>query len=128
MASEAVATGPEAGEVELERCPLCGGEGRVLNDGDPNWPWVVVWNHNYQCPTNGYGYATEEEAIAAWNTRLSARTPSGGAGEMVAALEGFGDDYLTSEKHHPGYVLIPTEQFDRIRATLSALRQSGEEG
>lgn len=35
---------------------------------------------------------------------------------LRAALNGFGDDYMTSEHHHPGWVLIPTEQFERIRA------------
>jgi hypothetical protein len=35
-----------------------------------------------------------------------------------AALAGFGDDYMTSEAHHPGYVLIPTDQFKRVRAAL----------
>lgn len=35
---------------------------------------------------------------------------------LSCALAGFGSDYMTSERHHPGYVLIPTEQFDRILA------------
>ncbi|ARS27646.1 hypothetical protein [Sphingomonas sp. KC8] len=34
------------------------------------------------------------------------------------ALEGFADDYITSENHHPGYVLIPTAKFERICAAL----------
>ena len=47
---------------------------------------------------------------------------------LVEALRDFGTDYMTSEAHHPGYVLIPTEQFDRIRAALSAPALDGEKG
>lgn len=35
------------------------------------------------------------------------------------ALTGFGDDYMTSEAHHPGYVLIPTAKFEEVRSALS---------
>jgi hypothetical protein len=28
---------------------------------------------------------------------------------------------MTSEKHHPGYVLIPTKQFDKVRAVSKAI-------
>jgi len=43
---------------------------------------------------------------------------SGEPSRLMAALAGFADDYMTSETHHPGYVLIPTEKFERIRAAL----------
>jgi hypothetical protein len=36
------------------------------------------------------------------------------------AVEGIADDYMTSETHHPGYVLIPTAKFETITAALSA--------
>jgi hypothetical protein len=36
------------------------------------------------------------------------------------AVEGIADDYMTSETHHPGYVLIPTAKFETILAALSA--------
>jgi len=35
------------------------------------------------------------------------------------ACEGIDADYMTSEAHHPGYVLIPTVKFDAIVAALS---------
>lgn len=44
-------------------------------------------------------------------------------GGLRKALAGFDDDYMTSENHHPGYVLIPTAKFDEIRAAL----QTGEQ-
>jgi hypothetical protein len=34
------------------------------------------------------------------------------------AVEGIDDDYMTSEHHHPGYVLIPTAKFEAIRDAL----------
>lgn len=46
---------------------------------------------------------------------------SDGVEGLRKALAGFDDDYMTSEKHHPGYVLIPTEKFERIRAALAAI-------
>lgn len=46
---------------------------------------------------------------------------------LRAACTGIDDDYMTSESHHPGHVLIPTDRFERIRAALSAGPQ-GEEG
>jgi hypothetical protein len=39
---------------------------------------------------------------------------------LRAAVEGIDDDFMTSENHHPGYVLIPTAKFEAIRAALSA--------
>lgn len=39
---------------------------------------------------------------------------------LVNAVQGIADDYMTSENHHPGYVLIPTEKFDAIRVALAA--------
>jgi hypothetical protein len=38
---------------------------------------------------------------------------------LRAACEGIADDYMTSENHHPGYVLIPTAKFEAIRAALA---------
>lgn len=35
---------------------------------------------------------------------------------LVEVLLGVDADYMTSEKHHPGYVLIPTEKFEQLRA------------
>lgn len=39
----------------------------------------------------------------------------------IAALTGFDDDYMTSETHHPGYVLIPTATFERVCVLASSL-------
>ena len=38
---------------------------------------------------------------------------------LEGAVAGIADDYMTSEKHHPGYVLIPVAKFEQLRrATL----------
>lgn len=50
---------------------------------------------------------------------LTAPPTSGEEMRLREALAGFGDDFMTSEQHHPGYVLIPSEQFERIRAALT---------
>lgn len=42
-------------------------------------------------------------------------------GGVVEALRGIADDYMTSERHHPGYVLIPAAKFDQLRAVSEAL-------
>jgi hypothetical protein len=34
------------------------------------------------------------------------------------ALSGIDDDYMTSERHHPGYVLIPTAKFEQLCAAM----------
>lgn len=39
---------------------------------------------------------------------------------LRVAVEGIDADYMTSETHYPGYVLIPTIKFDTIRAALQA--------
>lgn len=38
------------------------------------------------------------------------------AERLRMAIAGITDDYMTSEKHHPGYVLIPTAKFDELAA------------
>lgn len=47
---------------------------------------------------------------------------------LRSAVEGIGDDYMTSERHHPGYVLIPTAKFDAILAALSPTASMTGEG
>lgn len=47
--------------------------------------------------------------------------------ERDEALKGFDDDFMTSETHHPGYVLIPTAVFERVRALLSTEPAGGGE-
>jgi hypothetical protein len=44
---------------------------------------------------------------------------------LVKAVQGIADDYMTSEKHHPGYVLIPTSKFEAICAAIAATSTEG---
>lgn len=43
------------------------------------------------------------------------------------ACDGIDADYMTSEKHHPGYVLIPTVKFQAIIAARQALSPTSED-
>jgi len=38
--------------------------------------------------------------------------------DLVEACSGIDADYMTSEQHHPGHVLIPTAKFEAIIAAL----------
>ena len=66
----------------------------------------------------GEHYPCKPEIFALTYDDASASTGLSQAA-VAAALQGFADDYMTSENHHPGYVLIPTAKFDAIRAALS---------
>ncbi len=43
--------------------------------------------------------------------------------KLGEAVAGIADDYMTSEHHHPGYVLIPTDKFETLRT--AALLEKG---
>ena len=72
----------DSNATELLPCPFCGGEAQVmkmdLSALDEGWQLYGVWcvpdlhaeeNGGYQHGHYIDNYATEEEAIAAWNTR-----------------------------------------------------------
>lgn len=54
------------------------------------------------------------------------RQPDGEA--VREAVEGIADDYMTSETHHPGYVLIPTAKFEQILAALASTKAPDADG
>jgi hypothetical protein len=85
-----------------------------------NWAASHLEAVNY-----GVGSALMDEAWAACK-RAADILPLHEA--CVEALRGIGDDYMTSERHHPGYVLIPTAKFEQIQAALSALDQAITQG
>lgn len=63
------------------------------------------------------------ELNAALSPASPARSPMGDP--LRRAVEGIDADYMTSETHHPGYVLIPTAKFEEIRQALAALQDGG---
>ncbi|MCA0358696.1 MAG: hypothetical protein LCH78_17930 [Proteobacteria bacterium] len=69
-------------------------------------------------------YATNVRRIAELEDALASITRERDA--MREALDGFGDDYQTSERHHPNHVLIPTLVFERVRATALVNGEGGE--
>ena len=52
--------------TELLPCPFCGGEAQTLRNG--SW-WCVACRMPFCCDIGKFG--TEDEAIAAWNTRAA---------------------------------------------------------
>lgn len=40
---------------------------------------------------------------------------------MAKAVRGISDDFMTSDTHHPGYVLIPATKFSELQAAEHAL-------
>lgn len=77
--------------MTLDPCPECGA-------------LPCDWVDNPH-PPSGSELPTWPELSAYWKVRAEA---------ALAALTGIRDDYMTSEQHHPGYVLIPAERFDAL--------------
>lgn len=42
--------------------------------------------------------------------------------ELRGAIQAMLDDHMTSETHHPGYVLVPTAAFEKVRAVSLGVR------
>lgn len=62
-----------------------------------------VWTKAFRC---GWEAATRAHAATS-------------ADPLRAAVEGIADDYITSNTHRPGWVLIPEAKFHAIRAALA---------
>jgi hypothetical protein len=67
------------------------------------------------CPIcRGFGYYMRgQQRVPCW-------PDCGSSVDCREAIAGIADDYMTSEVHHPGYVLIPTERFERLVALPGA--------
>ena len=57
-----------------------------------------------------------------WAAMIAAapKAPNNNVRAALQAIIGITDDYMTSESHHPGYVLIPVERFERLRCAEAA--------
>ncbi len=92
-------------------CVNCGAtrpaeEGRETSGADCKSPNACTWDH------------TPHEAFEHWRREAHAR--SARVNELDAALSDIDADYMTSEQHHPGYVLIPTAKFEDLRRARNA--------
>lgn len=57
---------------------------------------------------------------AGWTeTPLYTHPPATDVAALVEAAKAMGDDYMTSEHHHPRYVLVPTVAFEQMRQALA---------
>ncbi|MFD1104191.1 hypothetical protein [Sphingobium olei] len=90
-------------------------DGKPTEDSDP---WFQLGWHKERL-------AAAETELATWKERAMSLRLSNGAAEPVLreACEGIADDYMTSEAHHPGYVLIPTAKFEQIVAATERAKE-----
>lgn len=68
----------QVGANGLKRCPYCGADGERYPDGDMEGYSVMcsgqhaLFGATYkECPSGTFGYASQEDADTAWNTRAS---------------------------------------------------------
>lgn len=56
---------------ELKPCPFCGCEAHSFRDQSEDFPMFYAECMRPRCNVSTRGYGSEEEAVAAWNTRPS---------------------------------------------------------
>lgn len=61
---------------------------------------------------------------AAIRAALESHIPDPKVQALVDAVDGLDDDYMTSENHHPDYVLIPQAKFSSIVMALAAFKDT----
>lgn len=122
-------------EKKMERptCPTCNGSRRIhVVAGathpaeDRDCPTCVGW------PVPGVVGVVALDG-ADWKVRaLAAEAKHSALIERVKVLEGalagIADDFMTSEKHHPGYVLIPKAKFEQLCEFSALSNATGGEG
>jgi len=52
-------------------------------------------------------------------TPLFSHPPATDVAALVKAAKAMAEDHMTSEHHHPGYVLVPTVAFEQMRQALA---------
>lgn len=110
-------------------------EGEALSQFDTVGACISIVAQHVHDEENTSDQAAENRLIEKIVARLrrhqdsAPATPSTGTpdnAEVREALAGIADDYMTSETHHPGYVLIPAAKFEQLRRLSTASTQGGE--
>jgi hypothetical protein len=68
---------------------------------------------------NYYGAMSVADRCALFREAADRLEGLGVGDALLKACDSIADDYMTSEDHHPGYVLIPTAKFEAIRSALA---------
>ena len=99
---------------ELKPCPFCGGEAEIVGDDYMEWIAECV-----ECCASSMTYATEAEAVEAWNTRAATTI-----GKVQVEVEPVLHGTLTAEQVReliaPHLHARPTFDFGRHGAVWSA--------
>lgn len=77
----------------------------------------AVAHQSHRFRNNEVGWIIPDDE---WQNLRDAILSSPVTDHLRKVCEGITDDYMTSEAHHPGYVLIPTAKFDAILAALAS--------
>lgn len=87
---------------------------KIAYGGESDWEFWARWLVAQAKDPN----LTDKEKVSIIAYMPLRDEPTSPASKLLAALQGFDHDYMTSETHHPGYILIPTPVFERVRAAL----------
>ena len=98
----------------LASTPVAEPVGEGLREALANVDAVSHQSHRFR--NNEMGWIIPDDE---WQDLRDAILSSPVTDYLRKACEGITDDYMTSDAHHPGYVLIPTAKFDAILAALS---------
>ena len=80
---------------------------------------------SHKASAEHYRKMAHEHLAANSKYRRELSTERATSARMRAAVDGIADDYMTSDQHHPDFVLIPTTKFDQIRTALAAAKEAG---
>ncbi len=76
----------------------------------------VGFCHSKRCADAIEQYGVTARAVLAAITPIIRTTDAARIKALEDAIASIDADYMTSTEHHPGYVLIPTEMFERLVA------------
>jgi hypothetical protein len=121
-------TTPPPVAAGLLPCPFCGADAEPYPDGDMEGHSIMCSGKHALfdgdklcCPVNTFGYATHEEAVAAWNRRASLSAPA--APVTDERLGPLSDNNLCAQALLAEADEVPDGTFLRYSFTVDQLRK-----